>query len=314
MKVHVKQGLFRCRDLYADLFSHKTKNEIQELLDLLNFRCYDIDMFQRNEIFIDFLKSVCYKYTGDEKKRELLMDGMSNQIVSYLNASHVNEVLDHAQFLLMLEIFENSEKWKNLHYQIYERFVLIKIKLIDRESKETRRQFVDNRPNTKSYPLCSCNVALAKNLDRIFNLIQPEVEYYDCLEHMLTSVISTTADRIYFSQFLLFSGKREHAIPLLKATVEQEGDFSTSVVIWPKQLYETFLIDDVLRQELIKSSKDYVVFPANLYARYLLSIAYYKLGQEDNLNHNLYELIVLRERYKRIREFAPMVKIMFTVS
>ena len=78
-------------------------------------------------------------------------------------------------------------------------------------------------------------------------------------------------------------------------------------------LYETRFIDDNLRKELIKSSDDYIVFPANLYARYLLTIAYSSLDQEENRSNNLAELIVLRERYSRIQEFTPMLNIMTRV-
>ena len=72
-------------------------------------------------------------------------------------------------------------------------------------------------------------------------------------------------------------------------------------------------IDDKLRNELIKSSEDYMVFPTNLYARYLLNITYSTLGQVDNLRNNMTELTVLRERYSQFHEFAPMLKIMSTI-
>ena len=124
----------------------------------------------------------------------------------------------------------------------------------------------------------------------------------------------TTADRIYFCQVLIFCKIFEHAISILKDVVEQEGDYSTSMVIWPKELYGSRFIDDNLRNELIKSSKDYVVFPTNLYARYLLMIAYSSLGQEENRSNNLAELIILRERYSQIQELSPMLNILTTVK
>ena len=133
-------------------------------------------------------------------------------------------------------------------------------------------------------------------------------------EHSITYRMSTTADRIYFSQFLFFNKKLEQAISILIDVVEQEGEYSISMVIWPKKFYETRFIDDNLRKELIKSSDDYIVFPANLYARYLLTIAYSSLGQEENRSNNLTELIVLQERYSPFQEFAPMLKIMSTVA
>ena len=85
------------------------------------------------------------------------------------------------------------------------------------------------------------------------------------------------------------------------------------MVIWPKDFYGACFIDYNLRNELINSSKDYIVFPSNFYARYLLTIAYSSLGQEENRINNLAELIVLRERYSDFQEFAPMLDIMSRV-
>ena len=125
--------------------------------------------------------------------------------------------------------------------------------------------------------------------------------------------MSTNADRIYYSQVLILFRKVEQAISVLENVVEQEGTYSVSMVIWPKDFYGSRFIDKNLRNELIKSSKDYIVFPTNLYARYLLTIAYSSLGQEENRSNNLAELIVLRERYSEFQEFAPMLDIMSRV-
>ena len=72
----------RCREWYADLFSHKMMNEIQEMFDIQKFRseCNENEMFQLNICLICFLISVCYKYIGDEEKRELMLYWMSTQI------------------------------------------------------------------------------------------------------------------------------------------------------------------------------------------------------------------------------------------
>ena len=99
-------------------------------------------------------------------------------------------------------------------------------------------------------------------------------------ERLLTYFILTNADRIYFCQVLVFNRKLERAISILKDVLEQEGDYSISMVIWPKEFYGSRLIDDNLRLKLTKSTEDYIVFPTNLYARYLLTIAYSSLGQE----------------------------------
>ena len=315
--------LIRCRELYADIFSHNMKYEIKELCDIQKVRAECNDVFQSNSILICFLASVCYKYIGDEEQRELMLERMSVPIAFFWNRRWGDDIVYHAYLLLMLEVLENSEKWKSLHYRIYERFVTIKIKLIEQASETMKRQIVGHRRDIlrkTPYLLCSCNTDMIDILEAYFNILR-KLGYFtitfgwvDNIELTLMFSISTTADIIYFSQFLIFQRKLEQAISHLEFTVEQEGDFSKSLVIWPKQLYASCLVDYNLRQELIKSSEEYVVFPSNLYARYLLSIAYSSLGQEENRINNQAELIVLRERYSRVREFAPMLKIMSAIS
>ena len=321
-------GFIRCRELLADLFSQKMKNELQELFDIrkqIRVDCYD--MFQMIKILVYSSLSMCYKYIGDEQKRESVL-GLLAEIASCLNILRVNNIVYYAYVLLMLEVFENSEKWKKLHCRIYEKIVLMKIETIELESYIMKdwyeREFhVDDRLGLEiarkdSFTFSSCSVEMAEKLmgflTHFRNYGRFSVEHFDNLEHWLGRSISTTANRLYFSQFLVTRRKLEKAVSLLKAIVEQEGDFSTSVIIWSKNLYECCFINDNLRKELIKSSEDYIVFPANLYARYLLSIAYKSLGQEENRINNQAELIVLRERYSRFPEFAPMLKIMYAVS
>ena len=313
--------LIRCRELYADIFSHKMKYEIKELCDIRKDRAEGNDIFQSNLILICFLTSVCYKYIGDEEQRELMLERIIVPSAFFCNRRWGDDIMYHAYLLLMLEVFENSEKWKSLHYRIYERFVTIKIERIERASEKMKSRIIDHRRDISPKPpylLCSCNTGMIDILETYFNLLRNLgyfiFGWFEQIELMLLRSISTTADIIYFSQFLIFRRKLEQAISHLEFTVEQEGDFSKSVVIWSKQLYASCLIDYNLREELIKSSEDYVVFPANLYARYLLSIAYSSLGQEENRSNNQAELIVLRERYSRIREFAPMLRIMSAVS
>ena len=78
--------LIRCRELYADLFSHKMKNEIHELFDIQKVPARANDMFQMVLVLICFSLSVCYKYIGDEKNRESQLELMSEQIAPCLNA------------------------------------------------------------------------------------------------------------------------------------------------------------------------------------------------------------------------------------
>ena len=319
-----------CGELYADLFSQKMKNEIQELFDIKKtIRTDSNSMFQSTIIIVYFSLSMCYKYIGDEQKRESVLGLLEVEIVSCWNILRVNNLVHYSYVLLMLEVFENSEKWKKLQCRIFEKFVSMKIEMIEQESDimkdwNEKEFYVDDRFDRleiackDSFTFSSCTVGMTGKLMTILTYFRDiggfSVKQFDKMEHLLGRSISTTADKLYFSQFLITRRKLEKAVSLLKAIVEQEGDFSTSVVIWSKNLYECFLIDDNLRQGLIQSSEDYVVFPANLYARYLLTIAYKSLGQEENRIHNQAELIVLRKRYSRFREFAPVLKIMSTVS
>ena len=340
MAAHVLEPAFRecffeiryihCSELFADIFSHKMRNEFQEFFDIRKFRSVGNEMFQTTSDLVRFSMSVCYKYIGDDEKRDSMLTIMKFYIVSsiILDNLHGDRALDYSYVLLMLEVFENSEKWRNLYYQIYERFMSMKLKMIKHESENVKdgykTQIYEDTGSDRVIPcrnvlfLCSCTIGMMGNLMAFLNYHRAldgfSVEILDSLKHFLGRSISKTADRLYFSQCLISRKIPEQALPLLEATVKQEGDFSTSVVIWPKQLYESCLNDDNLRRELIKSSEDYVVFPANLYARYLLSIAYSSLGQEENHSNNQAELIVLRDRYSKIRELAPMLKIISAVS
>ena len=71
--------------------------------------------------------------------------------------------------------------------------------------------------------------------------------------------------------------------------IDGGGDYSLSVFICPKSLWESNFLNDDLRKELPKSSADYVVFPTNLYARYLLANAYKSLGEMEQCERNMKE-------------------------
>ena len=175
-----------------------------------------------------------------------------------------------------------------------------------------RITFVDNNyfPLKIASALFSCNNRIMLTLKMLADHLRrfPKVSF-QYIEPTLTCFTFTNADRTYFSQVLIFNRKLEQAISILEDVVEQEGDYSISMVIWPKELYESGFIDDDLRNELIKSSDDHIVFPTNLYARYLLTIAYSSLGQKENHSNNLAELIVLLDRYSQFEEFSPMLDI-----
>ena len=332
------QHYINCKELYTDLISHKMKNEIHELYSIQNCG-YNrtFGMIQSIPTLICFSLSICYRYCGDENNRTALFEEMRVSIESVNSNDEGYDKYNwhYSYFLLMLEVFENSEKWKSLYFKIYKKFMSNKIKTIEHELEE-RKQFYEKTPSSEQRydmnipgwainSLCSCNEYMMEDLNILAHIL---LIYDECpaeflnnnpisssryFERTLTYYISTNADRVYFSQVLIFNRKLEQAISILKDVVEQEGDYSTSVVIWPKGLYESRFFDDNLRKELIKSSIDYIVFPTNLYARYLLTVSFSLLGEEENRSKNLGELIVLQERYSTFQEFAPMLDIMSTV-
>ena len=81
---------------------------------------------------IYFLLSVCYKRGGNEEKREKLLESMSVLVEFYgLNDQEDDPYFQrYACILLLFDIFENSAKWKHLHYTIYKKIVSNKIRLI----------------------------------------------------------------------------------------------------------------------------------------------------------------------------------------
>ena len=113
--------LMRGSDFYADMVSHKMKNDMQEISDLRVWGEKRSGTAQSIQSLIYFSLSVCYKYFGDEKHREVLLDKMSVIIKLNLDKERDNEhcVCLYPYFSLMLEVFENSKKWKNLHSMIY---------------------------------------------------------------------------------------------------------------------------------------------------------------------------------------------------
>ena len=129
-------------------------------------------------------------------------------------------------------------------------------------------------------------------------------------EKQISCLTKSTADKMYYVQILAFNKHIEKAISILNSIVESEGDYSLSVFICPKSFWEFNFLDDNLCKELSKSSADYVVFPTNLYARYLLVNAYNSLGQMEQCERNKTEFRILRQRYSSVEAYAPMTNCM----
>ena len=329
--------IIRCKELYyTDLVSPKTRNEVQEMSNILLFEdlmgISHLGMFQGILHLICLFLSVCYKYCGNEGKREELLYRMNFAIeVPFHLKDNRFSFLTYAFALLLLELFENSEKWRSFHVNIYRMLMSDKIRAIERESAERKKNFdlvtiEENKPAIRmvgrfpfQLPLsfCSCHVLMNSFLmqinDSFIDITDVPIEIFERILHTITYSMLTNADRIYVCQVLIFGREVERAISILKDIVKEEGDLSISMVIWPKELYGSRFIDENLRNELIKSSDDYIVFPTNLYARYLLTIAYTLSGEDEKGSNNLAELILHLDRYSQVPEFAPMLKILSTV-
>ena len=210
----------------------------------------------------------------------------------------------------MLEIFEKQTKWENHPRYLYQTCLGMKLFLIKKTYAERKKNFTA-KTNSYLLPILKldsrilyyCNEQMAEALMILANHSHepcPAHEFAD-VEYLMIRSMSTSADKVYYSQFLIFIGKMEEAATLLKEVVELEGEYSLSMVIWSRKVCDIVSpLDGSIREELAKSSDDYVVFPTNFYARYLLLIVYCSLGQEEQRRSNLEELLILRQRYSEI--------------
>ena len=131
----------RCKELYAEIFSHKMTNEMQEMFDLkILSKIMDVVMSVPN--LIEFSLCVCYKCYGFEKNREDLLELLSFFLEwVWSDVQKVDSCYRYVFLLLMLEVFDNSEKWKSFYYKIYCRLVSNKVKLIEHEIKARKIAF-----------------------------------------------------------------------------------------------------------------------------------------------------------------------------
>ena len=95
--------------------------------------------------------------------------------------------------------------------------------------------------------MCRCRWPLKPPFDNIGNSVKQHTK--------------STADQVY----ILCSGsniqpRNEKAISLLNTVIATEGNYSLSVVILPKSICSSGLLDENLGNELMKSSVNYVVF------------------------------------------------------
>ena len=280
----------------------KTRNEFQEMSDLINTVKLETKMSVR--IFFLYASYVCYKNLDHVEDLHSILKIFSDFYIEYLNWKY----LDYSTLILLLEVYEHMSQWRMFHslYTVYMTFKMQGMKTFA------------NRNNviTKITFNCSCSWRICSSLQLfiLFLPFDPALNYfYDYIEAKIKRLIKNTADRMYYAQVLIFKKDTETAKPILNRIIEEEGDYSLSVFICPKTFWELNFLDDNLCKELSKSSADYVVFPTNLYARYLLVNAYNSLGQMEQCERNKTEFRILRHRYSTVVAFAPMLTIVSNI-
>ena len=291
------------------------------MIDLVEDECFDMKRFKMPvQVLFVYFSYVCYKKLGREENLCSVLDlssdlyNMDNSIECYSENLHP---------ILLFEVSEQLRQWM-VFYCTYNICMLLKMQAIESIVDTTNILFSKSQrifsPGCRQLNICSCNVMIDTILDvYISSLPHPSVHYSvqneinEEIEVKIARHAKSTADRMYYVQVLMFNKKYEKAISILNSITEGEGDYSLSVFICPKEFWESNFLDDNLRKELSKSSADYVVFPTNLYARYLLVNAYNSLGQTDQCERNKTEFRILRQRYSSVEAFAPMLNIVSNI-
>ena len=302
-------------DHLDSVVSCKTKNEFREMTDLEENSDFDMNRFRIPvRVLVLYFSYLCYKQLEYKRKLCSVFDLFSS--VSYL-FSHVltkkHKIEIHLDYLLLLEVYEHLS---HMFHHLYAVCILMKMetikKVVDRHNGLYSRMNGLIRPGFPERLTGSCSVTMRSILQNYLGSLSncPVLDDLNNeLEVIMARQAKSTADRMYYAQVLIFNKQIEKAISILNSIIAAEGDYSLSVFICPKLLWESNLLDDNLRRELSESSADYVVFPTNLYARYLLVNAYNSLGQMGQCERNKTEFCKLRRRYSSVEAFAPMLNI-----
>ena len=296
----------------CDLFKQRTINEIREILSISMSPPICISLAW----CYWYSLCICYKHKQDYEK---FRDWFNLCPPTLENSSgYWNE-------LLLLEMY-GTELGIEFFITMYKECISIKMGATE-EGSTLRREFLGSRKDHMTFIdntlnlFVSCSnsemfLSFSDMIDVVSISEKDEHSRIDELPFLETNVARysrTTADRTYYAQVLIFVGRIDKAVSELEDIIDQEGDYSLSVVIWPKYVYAIGFLDETLSNELINSSAEYVVFPTNLYARYLLVKACSALGWEEQSRYNMDKLTILRKRYSRFKEWKPMLNIMSNI-
>ena len=287
----VERSCFIRVDLSNVVFSHKAQNEIQEIIDISKSNRIEELGLPITAIFLYALFRY-YRHVKSKIERHSLLAKMICDFLEFFEKNIADDKLtmthSHPYVLLILEALSSEMDFECVHCTTYSYFVKVKMYIIDLEPLDY---------------LFSCNTniffayaSLAQVVDGSENNLEKGLIRF---KDKVSGLIRTNADKIYYCQSLITGSSLQEATSLLETVVEQNGDYSLSVVIWSKEFWgdKTTFLGGILCEELIRSSLDYVVFPTNLYARYLLVNTYESLGQVEQYRNNLKELDVLLQRY-----------------
>ena len=277
----------RFEDVFASIVSSKTTNDLRES-STISGQEFDIKFFRMSvRIFFCYASCVCYTNLKNGKRLAEVLIRMSTYLIGLVKNDKA--LPDYIDFLLFLEVHEYESRMRVFYHNhcMFEKTELIK------EIADFEQEF----PGSRLF--CSCNAKIGMESNMFLGSLNDSkyTPVLDSLENRIARHTKSTADRMYHALVLICVNKYEQATALLNAIIDEEGDYSLSVVICQNRIWESNFLDDNLSKELKQLSTDYVVIPSILFARYLLVKVSISLGRIEQWQRNMTEFNILRQRY-----------------
>ena len=314
--------------VFASVVGHKTRNNLREIADIRQEEHESGLLKMCVQAFFWYSLYVCYKNLGNGGKLQRCLSRMVDHFLSNFgvnltlllgnNHGDIDNIID---IQLLFEMYENQQEWRLFYHEYYNRLISLKMSTIALLANNSIKTWTWNLIDPSNPPFrrllfVSSNDHIRASLYWFVDSCDSPLNtfYYDQAKEIGRQAV-TTSDRVYYAQVLIVMNEIEQAISILNAIIEEEGDYSLSVVIWPKPTWQSNFLDANLREELIDLDLNYIVFPSNVYARYLLVNVYNSLGQMEQCERNLYKFLKLREWYSSFTalNLAPMSNIMFNI-
>ena len=320
--------------VFASIISSETINDLCELTNIAGLEC-DAKLFRMSvPIFTGYASYVCYKNLGYREKLNAVLIQMKFHLLDFISNDnrkyryrHTIMFSSYLENLLFHEIYETVREMRSLLFGHFMSMKTYIIKLLRAASHHKHMIYKENENNFYTLGLrktikdsamlddrlfCSCNKKIGMILPILVSSSNdPEnKDNYDHMTDILTRHARSAADRMYLALFLIFVKRYDRAASVLNAIIDEEGDFSMSVVVCPKAFWEWNFLDDNLCRELKIFSADHFVLPTSLFARYLLVNVHNSLGQIEQCDRNKIEFNILRQRYSTILEFAAILNVL----